>query len=382
MTLKISARGRVPPFIVMDVLRDANARAATGKDVLHLEVGQPSTPAPAGVIAAARAALERDVLGYTDALGLPALRAAIAAYYRDRYGVTLDPARIVVTTGSSAGFVLACLAAFEPGDKVAICFPGYPAYRNILTALDLVPVELTAGVDERYQVTLERLRAQEQGIEGLIIASPANPTGTMIPASELAAIALHCRASGIRLISDEIYHGIAYGTHASTALAFDPQAIVVNSFSKYFSMTGWRVGWMVVPEDMARAIECLAQNLYVSPPSLSQHAAIAAFDCLPELDANVARYAENRALLLRELPAAGFDRLAPSDGAFYLYADVAHRTNDSEEFCRRLLRETGIALTPGTDFDPRRGRATVRFCYAGSPAVVAEAARRLKAWRG
>jgi len=382
MTLKISRRGRVPPFIVMDVLRDANARAAIGKDVLHLEVGQPSTLAPAGVIAAARTALERDVLGYTDALGLPALRTAIAAYYRDRYRVALDPARIVVTTGSSAGFILACLAAFEPGDKVAICFPGYPAYRNILTALDLVPVELTAGADERYQVTLERLRAQGQDIEGLIIASPANPTGTMIPAAELDAIARHCRAAGIRLISDEIYHGIAYGAPAATALAFDPQTIVVNSFSKYFSMTGWRVGWMVVPDDMARAVECLAQNLYVSPPSLSQHAAIAAFDCLPELDANVARYAENRALLLRELPAAGFDRLAPSDGAFYLYADVAHRTNDSEEFCRQLLRETGIALTPGTDFDPRRGRATVRFCYAGSPAVVAEAARRLKEWRG
>ena len=382
MTLKVSARGRVPPFIVMDMLRDANARAATGKDVLHLEVGQPSTSAPAGVLAAAHAALERDALGYTDAIGLPALRAAIAAYYRDRYGVTLDPARIVVTTGSSAGFILACLAAFEPGDKVAICFPGYPAYRNILTVLDLVPVELTAGVDERYQVTLERLRTQGQGVEGLIIASPANPTGTMIPATELDAIARHCRAAGIRLISDEIYHGIAYDAHASTALAFHPQAIVVNSFSKYFSMTGWRVGWMVVPDDMARAVECLAQNLYVSPPSLSQHAAIAAFDCLPELDANVVRYAENRALLLRELPTAGFDRLAPSDGAFYLYADVAHRTNDSEEFCRRLLRETGIALTPGTDFDPRRGRATVRFCYAGSTADVAEAARRLKAWRG
>ncbi|MGH6991639.1 MAG: pyridoxal phosphate-dependent aminotransferase, partial [Stellaceae bacterium] len=232
MTLKISGRGRVPPFIVMDVLRDANVRAATGKDVLHLEVGQPSTSAPAGVIAAAHAALERDVLGYTDAIGLPALRAAIAAYYRDRYGVTLDPARIVVTTGSSAGFILACLAAFEPGDKVAICFPGYPAYRNILTALDLVPVEMTAGADERYQVTLERLRTQGQGVEGLIIASPANPTGTMIPAAELGAIARHCRAAGIRLISDEIYHGIAYGAPAATALAFDPQAIVVNSFSK------------------------------------------------------------------------------------------------------------------------------------------------------
>jgi aspartate/methionine/tyrosine aminotransferase len=382
VTLKVSARGRVPPFIVMDVLRDANARAATGKDVLHLEVGQPSTGAPKGVIVAARAALEREVLGYTDALGVPALRTAIAAHYRNRYGVALDPSRVVATTGSSAGFILACLAAFDPGDKVAIVFPGYPAYRNILTALDLVPIELTAGVEERYQITLERLRTQGRGVDGLIIASPANPTGTMIPPAELKAIARHCRTAGIRLISDEIYHGITYDEPAATALAFDPQAIVVNSFSKYFSMTGWRIGWMVAPDDLARAIECLAQNLYISPPALSQHAAIAAFECRTELDANVARYAESRALLLRELPAAGFDRLAPSDGAFYLYADVAHRTNDSEEFCRQLLRDTGIALTPGMDFDPRRGRATLRLCYAGSPAVVAEAVRRLKAWRG
>lgn len=382
MTLKIAQRGRVPPFIVMEVLRDANARSAAGRDVLHLEVGQPSTPAPKGVIAAARAALAGDILGYTDALGLPALRVAIATYYRHRYGVALDPARIVVTTGSSAGFVLACLAAFGPGDKVAFGFPGYPAYRNILTALDLMPVELTTTAEERYQVTLERLRTQGQGIEGLIIASPANPTGTMIPKGELGTIARHCRSAGVRLISDEIYHGITYDEPATTALAFDPQAIVVNSFSKYFSMTGWRIGWMVVPDDMVRAIECLAQNLYVSPPALSQHAAIAAFECLTELDANVARYAENRALLLRELAAAGFDRLAPSDGAFYLYADVAHRTNDSEALCRQLLHETGVALTPGTDFDPRRGRATLRLCYAGSPAIVVEAARRLKAWRG
>jgi aspartate/methionine/tyrosine aminotransferase len=382
VTLKVSQRGRVPPFIVMDVLRDANARAAEGRDVLHLEVGQPSTPAPKAVIAAARAGLDRDVLGYTDALGLPALRVAIAAYYRQRYQVALDPARIAVTTGSSAGFVLACLAAFEPGDKVGIGFPGYPAYRNILSALDLMPVELTTSAAERYQVTLDGLRRGGQSLDGLIIASPANPTGTMIPQDELGAIARHCRSAGIRLISDEIYHGITYDEPAATALAFDPQAIVVNSFSKYFSMTGWRIGWMVVPDDIARAIECLAQNLYVSPPTLSQHAAIAAFECQTELDANVARYAENRALLLRELPVAGFDRLAPSDGAFYLYADVAHRTNDSEEFCRRLLRETGVALTPGTDFDPRRGRATLRLCYAGSAATIAEAARRLKAWPG
>lgn len=381
MVLKISQRGRIPPFIVMDVLRDANERAAQGKDVLHLEVGQPSTGAPRGVIEAARAALGREVLGYTDTLGLPALRAAISAYYAQRHGLAVDPGRIAVTTGSSAALVFAFLAAFEPGDRVALAAPGYPAYRNILTALDLVPVELQAGERERYQVTLDLLRAQGQGVDGLIVASPANPTGTIIEASEFAAITRYCRDRGIRLISDEVYHGIVYGDDAATALASDSQAVVVNSFSKYYSMTGWRVGWMVAPDDMLRAVECLAQNLSVSPPSLSQHAAIAAFDCRPELDANVRRYAENRALLLNELPKAGFERFAPAQGAFYLYADVAHLTNDSEDFCRRLLRETGVALTPGTDFDQARGRSSLRLCYAGSTDTIAQAASRLKSWR-
>ncbi len=381
MVLKISQRGRIPPFIVMDVLRDANERAAQGKDVLHLEVGQPSTGAPRGVIEAARAALGREVLGYTDTLGLPALRAAISAYYAEIHGLSVDPARIVVTTGSSAALVFAFLAAFEPGDRVALAAPGYPAYRNILTALDLVPVELQAGERERYQVTLDLLRAQGQGVDGLIVASPANPTGTIIEASELASITRYCRDRGIRLISDEVYHGIVYGDDAATALASDSQAVVVNSFSKYYSMTGWRVGWMVAPDVMLRAVECLAQNLSMAPPSLSQHAAIAAFDCRPELDANVRRYAENRDLLLNELPKAGLERFAPAQGAFYLYADVAHLTNDSEDFCRRLLRETGVALTPGTDFDQARGRSSVRLCYAGSADTIAQAASRLKSWR-
>jgi aspartate/methionine/tyrosine aminotransferase len=381
MVLKISQRGGVPPFIAMDVLREANARAVGGDAVIHLELGQPSTPAPAKVVAAAQKALAQERLGYTDALGLPELRAAIAAHYAASYGVTVDPARIVVTSGSSAGFVLAFLAAFDPGDRVALAVPAYPAYRNILTALGLVPVELEAGSSERYQLTLDRLRSEKGRIDGLIVASPANPTGTMIEAPELAAIARHCRTAGIRLISDEIYHGIVYGAPAATALAADPNAIVVNSFSKYFSMTGWRVGWMVAPADMLRAIECLAQNLYVAPPSLAQYAAIAAFDCKAEIDGNVVRYAANRALLLDELPKAGFARFAPSDGAFYLYADIAERSNDSEEFCRRMLHEAGIAATPGIDFDPARGRTTLRFGYAGSAADIAEAVRRLKAWR-
>lgn len=380
MTLKIARRGQVPPFIAMDVLRAANERAAAGDDVLHLEVGQPSTPAPSAVVAAARAALGRETLGYTDALGLPALRQAIAAHYRLSYGVTLDPSRVVVTTGSSGAFLLAFLAAFEPGDRVAMAAPAYPAYRNILSALDLVPVELTAGPEDRYQATLDLLRPLGPGLDGLIVASPANPTGTMLAPDELAAIARYCRDMGIRLVSDEIYHGIVYSMTAATALSTSNDTFVVNSFSKYFSMTGWRLGWMVAPADMLRAIECLAQNLFISPPALSQHAALAAFGCRDELDANVARYARNRALLLDELPKAGLTRFAPADGAFYLYADVAHLTNDSPEFCRRMLREIGVACTPGTDFDPARGNATLRLSFAGATDTMAEAARRLRAW--
>jgi aspartate/methionine/tyrosine aminotransferase len=381
MALKLGQRGQVPPFIAMDVLRAANERAAAGEDVLHLEVGQPSTPAPAAVLAAARSALAAETLGYTDALGLPALREAIAAHYRDTYGVAVEPARVVVTTGSSGAFLLGFLAAFDPGDRIAMAAPGYPAYRNILTALDLVPVELPAGPGQRYQMTLDLLRSYAGQLDGLIVASPANPTGTMIAPDELAALARYCRDMGIRFVSDEIYHGIVYGAPAATALATSAEAIVVNSFSKYFSMTGWRLGWMVVPPDMLRAVECLAQNLYISPPALSQHAALAAFGARAELDANVARYAANRALLLEELPKAGFTRFAPADGAFYLYADVAHLTNDSPEFCRRMLREIGVACTPGIDFDPARGHASLRISFAGATETMAEAARRLKSWR-
>ncbi|MGO8914336.1 MAG: pyridoxal phosphate-dependent aminotransferase [Stellaceae bacterium] len=379
MALKLARRGRIPPFIAMDVLRAANEAAAAGTDVLHLEVGQPATPAPAGVLEAARAALGHETLGYTDALGLPALREAIAAHYRQRYGVAVDPARVAVTTGSSGAFLLAFIAAFDAGDRVAMAAPAYPAYRNILAALDLVPVELPAGPAERYQMTLELLRGH--AVDGLIVASPANPTGTMLAPDELAGIQRYCREQGIRLVSDEIYHGITFGRTAATALASGEEAIVVNSFSKYFSMTGWRLGWVVVPPDMLRAVECLAQNLYISPPALSQHAALAAFDCRDELDANVRRYAVNRALLLEELPKAGFERFAPADGAFYLYADIAHLTNDSPDFCRRMLRETGVACTPGIDFDPARGHASLRIAFAGSTETMAEAARRLKSWR-
>jgi aspartate/methionine/tyrosine aminotransferase len=381
MTLKLSRRGGIPPFIAMDVLREANQRAVSGDSVIHLEVGQPSTPAPRLVLEAARAALTRDVLGYTDACGLAVLREAIAAHYRHAYAIDLDPAQIVVTTGSSAGFILAFLAAFDPGDRVALAAPAYPAYRNILAALDLVPVELPTGPGEGYQATLALIRSHKDGLDGVILASPANPTGSMLDPAELDDIARYCEAAGIRLVSDEIYHGITYGKRAASAAASSGQAIIINSFSKYYAMTGWRIGWMVVPSTMLRTVECLAQNLFISPPTLSQYAALAAFDCGEELDAHVARYAENRALLLAMLPQAGFDRFAPADGAFYLYADVAHLTNDSQEFCRRMRRDTGVACTPGVDFDRERGHATLRLCFAGAPAEIAEAARRIVGWK-
>jgi len=379
MTLKASTRGGIPPFIVMDVMRAAAERAASGADVLHLEVGQPSTPAPSGVIAAAERALRGDILGYTDALGVPALREALARHYRERHNIDVDPQRVVVTTGSSGAFLLSFLAAFDAGDRIGLATPAYPAYRNILKALDLVPVELEAGPAERYQATVDLVRRAP--LDGLIVASPANPTGTMLRAEELADLARYCETAGIRLVSDEIYHGIGYGLEEATALAFSQSAIIVNSFSKYFSMTGWRLGWMVVPMSLLRAVECLAQNFFISPPALSQHAALAAFECREELDRNVARYRENRDLLLAELPKAGFDRFAPADGAFYLYADVGHLTNDSAEFCRRMLHDIGVAVTPGIDFDPGRGRGTLRISFAGSTATMAEAARRLKSWR-
>ncbi|NQW01923.1 MAG: pyridoxal phosphate-dependent aminotransferase [Rhodospirillales bacterium] len=385
MTLKVSQRGLIPPFIVMDVMRAANEREAQGEDVLHMEVGQPGTGAPAGVVDAVRAAVGTDKLGYTDAFGLPQLRSAIAAHYQFQYNIDVKPSRIVVTTGSSAGFVLSFLAAFDPGDRVALASPGYPAYRNILSALGVEVVEILTGPDSNFQPTPELLDAEilrTGPVQGLIVASPSNPTGTMVPPEKLKSLIDYCSARHIRFISDEIYHGITYGTVAQTAAAFSRDAVVINSFSKYFSMTGWRLGWMIVPEDLMRSIECLAQNLFISPPTLSQLAGVAAFECRDELDANVRRYAENRKLLLGELPKAGFDRLASADGAFYVYADVGKLTNDSVAFCARMLAETGIAATPGTDFDPSRGHQYVRFSFSGDPEVMAEAMQRLIAWQG
>ncbi len=380
MSLKVASRGRVPPFIVMDVLREANAREAAGQSVLHLEVGQPGTPAPPAALAAARLALEKSRLGYTDALGLPALRQALARHYGSFYGVEVPAERIAVTTGSSGAFLLAFLASFEAGDRVALAAPGYPAYKNILRALDVEPVLLPAEAADRFQPTPALLDAVEGRLDGLIVASPSNPTGTMLDEAHLLALSRYCRDRGIRLISDEIYHGITYGFPTTTLAAHDEQAIVVNSFSKYFSMTGWRIGWLVLPPDLVRPVECLAQNLAISVPTLSQEAALGALDSRAVLDGYVADYAAKRALLLAELPKAGLDRLAPADGAFYLYADVGHLTNDSEALCKRLLAETGVALAPGTDFDQARGSRTLRVSFAGPYDHMAEAARRLAAF--
>jgi aspartate/methionine/tyrosine aminotransferase len=383
MPFRPSRRGLVPPFIAMDVMRAANEREAAGQSVIHLEVGQPGTPAPAAVLDAARRALAEDRIGYTDALGIRPLREAIAGHYREQYGVAVEPAEIVVTTGSSAAFQLAFLAAFEPGDRVALAAPGYPAYRNILTALDLEPVLIEVGENAHYQPNPELL-AEAGDLAGLIVASPANPTGTMIPAADLARLSDYCRDRGIRLVSDEIYHGITYETAPQTARAFGPrdqgEPIVINSFSKYYSMTGWRLGWMVVPSDLARSVECLAQNFYISPPALSQLAALPVFGCRVELDGHVARYRANRDRLIATMRQAGLTRFAPAEGAFYLYVDVSALTRDSVAFCRRLLAETGVAVTPGRDFDPLHGDSWIRLSFAGSAEDIAEAARRLSEW--
>ena len=381
---KVSQRAQdIPPFFVMEVMRAANAREVAQQAVYHMEVGQPGTSAPEGALRAAEEALRNERLGYTDALGIPDIRAAIANRYREVYGLAVAPERIVVTTGSSAGFVLAFLAAFDPGDRVALAAPGYPCYRNILSALGVEPVLLPAELSDRFQPTEALLdKARESGpLAGLIVASPSNPTGTMLGTQAITDLAAYCAKHDIRLISDEIYHGITYEADADCALAFNTDAVVINSFSKYFSMTGWRLGWMVMPDDLVRVTESLSQNLYISPPTLSQIAGVAALDCAEELDRNVAQYARNRELLLETLPKAGFDSIAPADGAFYLYADVSHMTNDSEAFCRTVLAKTGVAITPGIDFDPDRGNRFVRFSFAGPTETMAAAAQALHNWR-
>jgi aspartate/methionine/tyrosine aminotransferase len=377
-----SARSAIPSFIVMDVMRAALAAEVAGRSIMHMEVGQPGTAAPRAARQAAARALEAETLGYTMALGNDALRAAIARHYADWYGVNVAPERIAVTTGSSAAFVLAFLAVFDAGDAVALPSPGYPCYRHILSALGQRSVLLETGPATDWMPSPEDVAraVRRDAIKGLLIASPANPTGTMISAARMDELVAVCREHGVRLISDEIYHGLTYERAAETALAHSDDAVVINSFSKYFSMTGWRVGWMVVPEALVRGVERLAQNLYISPPSIAQAAALGAFDAGEELEANRRVYAANRALLLEELPKAGFTKFAPADGAFYLYCDVSHMTADAAVLAKTLLDEAGVAVTPGSDFDAERGNRFLRFSYAGTTADMGEAARRLQDW--
>jgi aspartate/methionine/tyrosine aminotransferase len=380
--IKPSERSGVPPFMVMDVMAAAARIEAAGGRVVHMEVGQPAAPAPKAAIAAARATLEAGRIDYTEALGIPGLRARIARHYGERYGIDVAPERIVVTTGSSGGFILAFLALFEPGARVALANPGYPPYRHILTALGCEPVLIDTSGATRWAITVEALIAahRKKPLHGVLVASPANPTGTMIRGEALAALNAAAEAEGIRFISDEIYHGLDYAFAAESAARFSEHAVIINSFSKYFCMTGWRVGWMVVPPDLVRPVERLQQNLAISVPTLSQVAALAAFDGREEMEAVKHGYEENRRILIEGLPGAGLDKFLPVDGAFYLYADVSRFSNDSFDFAKRMLDEAGVAATPGIDFDPTRGGNFIRFCYARSSADMREAVERIGGW--
>lgn len=391
--MKVSRRSHVPPFAVMEVLAEANRLRDAGASVLNLCAGEPSTGASDVVRRRAIELLEHGDLGYTESLGVPALRRAIAEHYDRWYGVEVDPARVAVTTGSSGGFLLAFLAAFDVGDRVALARPGYPAYKNILRALGCEVVELDCGPETRYQPTVSQLMEAyyDGGLDGLVVASPANPTGTMILPAELDAVAAWCADHDVRLVSDEIYHGITYDDAPGASPAALPTAaryvgegaVVVSSFSKYWAMTGWRLGWLVLPDELVGPVDALAGNVALSPPALAQHAGVAAFS--PEGYAaaaeNVARYAASRELVLSRLDDLGWSRVAPADGAFYVYADVSGDGLDSVTWCERLLAEAGVALTPGTDFDGVRGGDWVRLSFAAAPATVAEAVERIVAWR-
>lgn len=382
----MSLRAGIPPFYVMDVWLAAAERQRTHGDLVNLSAGQPSAGALSAVRDAAVAALNRNQLGYTVALGIPELRAAIAGSYQLRHGLEVDLDDVVVTTGSSGGFLLAFLACFDVGDRVAIASPGYPCYRNILSALGCEVVELPCGPETRFQPTLQMLTELDPPVSGVIVASPANPTGTIIPPEELATIATWCESSGVRLISDEVYHGLVYPGAPATSCAWETsrEAVVVNSFSKYFAMTGWRLGWMLLPQELKRAVDCLTGNFTICPPVLPQVAAVAAFtpESIAEAESLLDGYGANRSLLLDGLRAIGIDRLAPTDGAFYVYADVSHLTTDSLSFCSKLLKHTGVAIAPGVDFDTVRGGANVRLSFAGPDSDIDEAVRRIGSWLG
>lgn len=377
--MRVSRRGAVDPFIVMDVMEQARALEAAGRHIVHMEIGQPGTPAPAAARAALATAMEAGPLGYTAGLGLMELRVGIAGLYERWYGLEIDPSRVVITAGASSAFLLAFTALFDAGDRVALGEPCYPSYRQILKALSLEPVGVAASEANRLQPVPADLEPVAD-LAGLIVASPGNPSGTMLGREELAALTTHAQARGIAFISDEIYHGLDFGQRAVSALEISDDLYVINSFSKYFSMTGWRIGWMVVPEDHIRLVERLAQNMFICPSHASQVAALAALDCVQELEANRAVYAENRQLMLEGLPEAGFTRFAPPDGAFYVYADVSEFTDDSLAFAAEILNGAGVAVTPGLDFDPERGARTLRFSYAQGRAEIVEGLARLKAF--
>jgi aspartate/methionine/tyrosine aminotransferase len=380
--LSPSRRSAVAPFIAMDVLRETRALEREGRRIVHMELGEPGAPAPLAVRDAAAHALAEGAIGYAEALGRPELRARIARHYAESYGVEISPERVVITTGSSGAFLLAFLAGFDAGARIALTAPFYPAYANILTALGLEPVFIEIGPETRFAPTASLLAAahREKRLDGALLASPANPTGAMIPAEEFTKICAFCEEAGILIVSDEIYHGLSYDEPCETALAHSGSAIIVNSFSKYYAMTGWRLGWLIAPESVVRPIERLQQSLAISAPTLAQIAALAAFDASAELEAAKASYARSRALLLERLPKLGFADFAPPDGAFYIYADVSRFTADSAAFCKRMLEEAGVATTPGVDFDRARGRRMLRFSYAGAESEVRLGLDRLATW--
>lgn len=384
MNASVALRAGIPPFYVMDVWLAAAERQRTHGDLVNLSAGQPSVGAPGPVRAAAANALERSQLGYTVALGIPELRTAIAQSYLSRHGLVVTPDDVVVTTGSSGGFLLAFLACFDVGDRVAVTSPGYPCYRNILAALGCEVVEVPCGPETRFQPTAQMLATLDPPVRGVVVASPANPTGTVVPPAELAAIASWCAAAGVQLISDEVYHGLVYEGTPDTSCAWSTSrdALVVNSFSKYYAMTGWRLGWLLVPPALRRAVDCLTGNFTICPPTLSQFAAVSAFtpEATAEADANLHQYSINRELLLRGLRRIGVDRLAPTDGAFYVYADVSAFTGDSLAFCSKLLADTGVAIAPGIDFDTVHGDSFVRLSFAGPTTDIEEALRRIGPW--
>ena len=381
MTLKIGKTNRIPAFLAMQVMQDAQRLEATGHEIMHLEVGQPSTPPPDAVNRALTAALGRSATHeYSVAFGHPALRQRISAHYRDWYGIAPDWNKIAITPGSSLGFAVSFLAAFDAGDHIAIATPGYPAYRNLMVALGLVPELIPARADQAWLPDLKALEKSGTLPDGILLASPANPTGVVIDDDNLADICVWCARKGVRLVMDEIYHGLTYGVRGTTALKFDQSAIIVNSFSKYFCMTGWRLGWVILPDDLVDNAEKIAQNLFISAPTPNQHGALAAFDCYAEFDAHLPRYQDNRDRLLAGLPAEFLGQHAPADGAFYLYADIGAISDNAGDFARRMLNEAGVAVTPGIDFDQTEGGCYLRLSYAGSSRTITTAINRINDW--